>query len=87
MRLPGHKDEKLLATTLAALDQCRNGTVDTFRSMNITTGNEGVIIDQFNVTGKNIIQKRDSDDNGPLPCPAALWVGELASDAKMHSKG
>jgi len=84
LRLPGYKDENMLVLLLAALDQYRNGKTGTLTGINITAGNEKIIIDQFNVTGRIIICRKDSDDNGLLPCPTVLWIGELSLELRLH---
>ena len=86
LRLPGHKDENMLVLVLAALDQYRNGKTGTLTGINITAGNEKIIIDQFNVTGRNVICRKDSDDNGLLPCPTVLWIGELSLELRCIYK-
>jgi hypothetical protein len=76
----------MVATALSALDQCRNGTNDTFGAVNVTKGDAPEVIQQiFNVSSNVTIKRGDADDVGvSFPCPTELFVGQPSSAIRSH---
>lgn len=70
----------MIAIALSALDQCRNGTVDSFVGMNVTKGDAPEVVHL--IFGNATVKRRDADGvGGVFPC-TELFTGEPSAGTR-----